>query len=190
MTIKSFKLTRFLDRHDRIMGDNQVLEVYDHHFGRELTTNSSDLGPEIRASLSYPCPLRVEIVRTFEDKAWPGLFGTAPAWIVYRVSALRTGSMRPMSLPFNEVINHACRDLAANQAGLSLRRLQGGTEPTRAITYGRSGHGLTPSETARRERACLELKRPDDFPTAYLRSSHLGAKETVGRVRPRPKHHR
>jgi hypothetical protein len=76
MRIKCFKLTRVQDRHIRIMGDNQVLKVYDRHLGRELTTDSGDLGPEIRASLSYPRPLRDEIVRTFEEEAWLGLFGT------------------------------------------------------------------------------------------------------------------
>jgi hypothetical protein len=183
MTIKSFKLARFQDRHDRIMSDNQVLEVHDHHFGRELTTNSSDLGPEIRASLSYPRPLRVEIVRTFEEEAWPGLFGTAPAWIVYRVSALRTGSMRPMSLPFNEVINHACRDLAANQAGLSLRRLQGGREPPVSI-HDRPGHGLMLSKTARREHGRPEVKRPDGLPHRLNQLQLSWRTEDHGKGRP------
>ena len=163
MRIEGFKLTRFQDRRDRITGDSQVLIACGRHFGLKLTTDSSDVEPGIRASLSYPCPLRDEIVRTFEEEAWPGLFGKAPAGIVYRVAGPRTGNVRRMSLPFEEVVNHACWDLAAKQAGLPLRRLLGGTEP-RVSIHDRLGHGLTLSETACREHARRDVKRPEDLP--------------------------
>jgi hypothetical protein len=93
--------------------------------------------------------------------AWPLWDG--PAGIVYSGSAPRTGSMRHMSLTFNEVVNHACRDLPAKQAGLPVRRLLGGKEPLVSI-HNRPGHGLMLSKKARKEHARPEVKRPDGLP--------------------------
>ena len=163
MRIEGFRLTRFQFRRNRIIGDSQVLKAYGRHFGLELTTDSSDVGPKIGASLSYPYLLRNEIVRTFEEGGWLGLFGRAPAGVVFRLSGPRTGSARRMPLLFEGVFNHACLNLTVKQAGLSLRRLIGGTAP-RAGTRGRPGHGLTLGETTRREHPCPDVMRPDDLP--------------------------
>jgi len=75
MKIDGFRLTRFQYRRDRINGDSHVLKTYGRHFGGELTTDSSVVGIETRASLSYLHPLRYEIVCTIEEEPWLILSG-------------------------------------------------------------------------------------------------------------------
>ena len=66
-----------------------------------------------------------EIVRVFEEEAWPALVGQPPASLVHRVNRPRGGNQRAFSLPFYEAIQVALWDLAAKQAGLPLHRFLG-----------------------------------------------------------------
>jgi L-alanine-DL-glutamate epimerase-like enolase superfamily enzyme len=134
MQIEGYALTRFQFKRDRVIGDSQVHIAHGHVFALELTTDTGEVGLGFGASLFHPLPSRDEIVRIFEEEAWPGLAGQPPAGLVHRISRPRGGNARRMSLPFEEAINQACWDLAAKQAGLPLWRLLGGTNP-RVRTY-------------------------------------------------------
>jgi L-alanine-DL-glutamate epimerase-like enolase superfamily enzyme len=129
MKIEGYELTRFQHRRDRVIGDSQVHIAHGHYFALELKTAKGETGLGFGLSLFHPLPALDEIVRVFEEEAWPGLEGQPPAGLVHRVSRPRGGNARRMALPFEEAINQACWDLAAKQADLPLWRLLGGTEP-------------------------------------------------------------
>jgi L-alanine-DL-glutamate epimerase-like enolase superfamily enzyme len=128
MRIEGYRLTRFQYRRDRVIGDSQVHIAFAHNFTLELYAGGHT-GLGFGLSLFHPLPDLAEIDRVFRDEAWPGLEGQPPAGLVHKISRPRGGNARRMALPFEEAINQACWDLAAQQAGLPLYRLLGGSEP-------------------------------------------------------------
>ncbi len=134
MRIEGFRLTRFQYRRERVIGDSQVGIAFAHYFTLELLSDDGKTGLGFGASLFHPLPALAEIERSFREEAWPGLEGQPPAGLVHRITRPRGGNARRMSLPFEEAINQACWDLAAQKAGLPLYRLLGGTNG-RVRTY-------------------------------------------------------
>lgn len=128
MRIEGYRLTRFQYRRDRVIGDSQVHIAFAHNFTLELHAGGKT-GLGFGLSLFHPLPNLAEIERVFREEAWPGLEGQPPAGLIHRISRPRGGNVRRMALPFEEAINQACWDLAAQQAGLPLYRLLGGTDP-------------------------------------------------------------
>ena len=129
MRIEAFRLTRFQFRRDRVIGDSQVQIAFAHYAALEIVCDDGRAGLGFLASLFHPLPALAEIERSFRAEAWPNLSGQAPASLVHRVARPRGGNVRRMSLPFEEAINQALWDLAAQQAELPLWRLLGGSEP-------------------------------------------------------------
>ncbi len=141
MRVEGYRLTRFQYRRDRVIGDSQVRIAQSHVCTLELIADSGAVGLGFMLSLFHPLPDLAEIERIFQVEAWPGIEGEAPAAVVHRLSRPRGGNIRPMSLPFGEAINQAMWDLAAQQAGLPLWRLLGGTSPkVRAYASGLDYH--------------------------------------------------
>jgi L-alanine-DL-glutamate epimerase-like enolase superfamily enzyme len=134
MRIEGFRLTRFQYRRDRVIGDSQVRITQSNIATLELITDTGAVGLGFMLSLFHSLPDLAEIERIFRVEAWPGVEGQAPAAMVHRLHRPRGGNIRAMTLPFGEAINQAMWDLAAQQAGLPLWRLLGGTEP-RARAY-------------------------------------------------------
>jgi hypothetical protein len=162
MIIKCFKLTRVQDRHIRIMGDNQILKVYDRHLGRELHTDSGDLGPRSERASLIPAHCAMKSSAPLRRRLGLASLGRPGGDRLQGFSASHRQYAAHVAT-FNEVVNHACRDLLAKQAGLPIRRLRGSKEPPVSI-HDRPGHGLMLSKTARREHARPEVKRPDGLP--------------------------
>jgi L-alanine-DL-glutamate epimerase-like enolase superfamily enzyme len=129
MRIEGFRLTRFQYRRDRVIGDSQVRIDQSHTCTIELIADSGQTGLGFMLSLFNPLPALVEIERIFRQEIWPAIEGEAPAAYVHRQHRPRGGNIRAPSLAFGEGINQAMWDLAAQQAGLPLWRLLGGTSP-------------------------------------------------------------
>ena len=127
--VDGFRLTRFQYRRDRVIGDSQVRIDQANIAALELIADSGAVGLGFLISLFHPLPAQAELERLFRAEAWPGIAGEAPAAVVHRIARPRGGRMRAMSWPFGEAINQAMWDLAAQQAGLPLWRMLGGTDP-------------------------------------------------------------
>jgi L-alanine-DL-glutamate epimerase-like enolase superfamily enzyme len=129
MRIEGYRLTRFQFRRDRVIGDSQVHIAFANYVTIELTTDDGKTGLGFMASLFHPLPSLTEVERVFLEEVWPGLEGQPPAGLVHRVVRPRGGNNRGPSLPFSEGVNQALWDLAAQEVGLPLYRLLGGTDP-------------------------------------------------------------
>jgi L-alanine-DL-glutamate epimerase-like enolase superfamily enzyme len=149
MQVVRFRFTRFQYRRDRVIGDSQVRITQSNVAALELITDTGATGLGFMLSLFHPLPDLVEIERMFEAEAWPGVSGQAPIAVVHRLHRPRGGNIRALSLPFGEAINQAMWDLAAQQAGLPLWQLLGGTDPkVRAYASGLDFH-LSDAEFSR-----------------------------------------
>lgn len=120
MRLSEFRITRFQFARDRVIGDSQVQIDAINVAALELVAEDGSTGLGFIQALFHPLPSHDEIVRVFEEEAWPALIGQSPIALVHRVSRPRGGNQRPYSLPFFEAIQVALWDLAAKQASLPL----------------------------------------------------------------------
>lgn len=125
MRIADYRITRFQFARDRIIGDSQVRIETAHVAALELVAENGLVGLGFAQSLFHPLPDHAEIVRVFEEEAWPGLVGQSPLALVHRVQRPRGGNRRAFGLPFEEALQVALWDLSAKQAGLPLHELLG-----------------------------------------------------------------
>lgn len=125
MHIRSFRITRFQFRRDRIIGDSQVRARDVNVAALELISDTGEVGLGFVQTLFTPLPAQSEIERIFSVEAWPDLEGKNPVGLVHHVSRPRGGNQRATSLPFHEAIQVALWDLAAKAAGLPLWQLLG-----------------------------------------------------------------
>ena len=126
MQIAEFGITRFQFARDRIIGDSQVRADSVNVAALELVAEDGKVGLGFIQSLFHPLPCQDELVRIFEDEAWPGIKGQYPIALVHRVSRPRGGNQRPYGAPLHEALQTALWDLAAKQAGLPLYKFLGG----------------------------------------------------------------
>jgi L-alanine-DL-glutamate epimerase-like enolase superfamily enzyme len=125
MRLSEFRITRFQFARDRVIGDSQVQIDAINVAALELVAEDGRAGLGFIQALFHPLPSHDEIVRVFEEEAWPALIGQSPIALVHRVGRPRGGNQRPFSLPFYEAIQVALWDLSAKQAGLPLHRFLG-----------------------------------------------------------------
>jgi L-alanine-DL-glutamate epimerase-like enolase superfamily enzyme len=141
MRIADFTITRFQYARDRVIGDSQVFIDTANYLALELHTAEGKTGTGFGLSLFEPLPSLADMQRAFRAEAWPGLQDQPPAALIHRVGRPRGGNQRRMTVPFEEAINQALWDLAAQEAGLPLWRYLGGTNPrTRAYASGLDFH--------------------------------------------------
>ena len=162
--ITAFAFTRFQFARDRVVGDSQVRAETVNVAALELIAENGLVGLGFMQSLFHPLPDHDEIVRVFEDEAWPNLQEQSPMGLVHRVGRPRGGNQRAYSLPFEEAIQVALWDLAAKQVGLPLHRLLGSRrDRVRAYASGLDFH-LSDEEFERalRARQCPRLSRLQD----------------------------
>ena len=125
MRLSEFRITRFQFSRDRVIGDSQVRADTVNVAALELVAEDGNTGLGFIQSLFHPLPAQDELVRVFEDEAWPALVGQYPAGLVHRVDRPRGGNQRSFSQPFKEALQVALWDLAAKQAGLPLHAYLG-----------------------------------------------------------------
>ena len=125
MRLSEFRITRFQYPRDRVIGDSQVQIDELNAASLELIADDGKAASASSSRCSTRLPDHDEIVRVFEEEAWPALVGQQPASLVHRVNRPRGGNQRAFSLPFYEAIQVALWDLAAKQAGLPLHRFLG-----------------------------------------------------------------
>ena len=125
MRLSEFRITRFQFSRDRVIGDSQVRADTVNVAALELVAEDGNTGLGFIQSLFHPLPAQDELVRIFEDEAWPALVGQYPAGLAHRVERPRGGNQRSFSLPFKEALQVAIWDLAAKQAGLALHAYLG-----------------------------------------------------------------
>ena len=126
MRIAGHRITRFQFARDRVIGDSQVRTDAVNVAALELVSDGGLVGLGFMQALFHPLPSQREIVRTFEEEAWPTLAGQSPMALIHRVNRPRGGNQRAFTLPFHEAIQVALWDLAAKQAGLPLHAFLGG----------------------------------------------------------------
>ena len=124
--VAQYRITRFQFARDRVIGDSQVRADTVNVAALELVSESGLTGLGFVQSLFHPLPSQTEIVRVFEEEAWPALEGQPPVALIHRVNRPRGGNQRAYTLPFHEAIQVALWDLAAKQAGLPLHQFLGG----------------------------------------------------------------
>jgi L-alanine-DL-glutamate epimerase-like enolase superfamily enzyme len=124
--LTGFRLTRFQFGRDRVIGDSQVRASEVNVAALELSDRGGRVGLGFAQSLFTPLPDATEIDRQFAEEAWPALEGRQPANLALAVRRVRGGNARPMTLPFEEAIQHAVWDLFAQQMDQPLWRLLGG----------------------------------------------------------------
>src|SRR5215475_2287397 len=126
MQIADFTITRFQFARDRVIGDSQVRIATANYAALELHSKDGKTGLGFAASLFEPLPALVD---------------QPPAALIHRVARPRGGNQRRMTVPFEEAINQALWDLAAQEVGLPLWRYLGGTDPrTRVYASGLDFH--------------------------------------------------
>ena len=125
MRIAGYRLTRFQFARDRVIGDSQVRADAVNVAALELVSDTGLVGLGFAQALFHPLPAQDEMVRVFQEEAWPALEGQPPMALVHRVNRPRGGNQRAFTLPFNEAIQVALWDLAAKQAGLPLHTFLG-----------------------------------------------------------------
>lgn len=141
MKILDYTITRFQFARDRVIGDSQVRIATANYAALELHAQNGATGLGFAASLFEPLPALADLQRIFRAEAWPGLAEQPPAALIHRVTRPRGGNQRRMSVAFEEAINQALWDLAAQEAGLPLWRYLGGSDPrTRVYASGLDFH--------------------------------------------------
>jgi L-alanine-DL-glutamate epimerase-like enolase superfamily enzyme len=127
MTITAFRITRFQFARDRVIGDSQVRADDANVAALEIISNTGKTGLGFIQTLFTAMPGQAEIERVFAAEIFPGLEGQKAIGLVHKVSRPRGGNLRPMTLPFHEALQVALWDLAAQEVGLPLYKLLGGT---------------------------------------------------------------
>ena len=125
MRISEYRITRFQFARDRVIGDSQVRADTVNVATLELVSNSGLVGLGFIQVLFHSLPSQSEIIRVFEEEAWPALADQAPMALIHRVNRPRGGNQRAFTLPFYEAIQVALWDLAAKQVGLPLHKFLG-----------------------------------------------------------------
>jgi len=118
--IKSFRLTRFEFRRDRVIGDSQVGFDAFHGFALELVDAAGHTGLGFGHALWDAMPPLAALEARFLADVWPRLDGAAPQALIHRVGRPRGGNQRDADAGFGEALQIALWDLAAQQAGLTL----------------------------------------------------------------------
>ena len=75
-----------------MIGDSQVRADAVNVAALELITEDGRIGLGFVQALFHPLPSQSEIVRIFEDEAWPGLVGQPPLALIHRVNRPRGGN--------------------------------------------------------------------------------------------------
>lgn len=125
--IRSFQLTRFQFRRDRVIGDSQVRFADFNAFALELTDSESRTGLGFGHSMWEPVAPLAWLEANFLANVWPGIDGQAPAALVHRIERPRGGNQRDVTYGFGEALQIALWDLAAQQADLPLSDYLGGS---------------------------------------------------------------
>ncbi|MDX8538633.1 mandelate racemase/muconate lactonizing enzyme family protein [Mesorhizobium abyssinicae] len=125
MRIAEYRITRYQFARDRTIGDSQVRIDAANVAALELVAENGLVGLGFIQSLFHPLPDQAEIVRVFEEEAWPDLAGQSPLALVHRVQRPRGGNRRAFGLPFEEALQVALWDLSAKLVGLPLHELLG-----------------------------------------------------------------
>ena len=116
MRIVEFRITRFQFARDRVIGDSQVRIDAVHIAALELIAEDGEVGLGFVQSLFHPLPDQAEIVRVFEEEAWPGLVGQSPLALVHRVEPAARRKPARLRLPFDEALQVALWDLAPSRS--------------------------------------------------------------------------
>ena len=125
--IKSYQLTRFQFRRDRVIGDSQVRFADFNAFALELTDSEGRTGLGFGHSMWDPVAALASLDARFLASVWPGIDGRSPAALIHGVERPRGGNQRDASYGFDEALQIALWDLAAQQADLPLSDYLGGT---------------------------------------------------------------
>lgn len=123
--ITGYRLTPLAFPRDRVIGDSQVRSETAQLVALELIDRNGAVGLGFAQSLFAGLPSRDDVERIFAAEAWPGLEGRHPAALALGLRRARGGTVRTMSFPFAESIQHAVWDLFAKQSGLALWRMLG-----------------------------------------------------------------
>ena len=134
MRIAEYRITRYQFARDRTIGDSQVRIDTAHVAALELVAENGLVGLGFIQSLFHPLPSQAEIVRVFDEEAWPDLVGQSPLALVHRVQRPRGGNRRAFGLPFEEALQVALWDLSAKLVGMPLHELLG-SRRKRVKTY-------------------------------------------------------
>lgn len=138
-TLSGFRITRLRWPQQRVIGDSQVRSTTHWMLVLELVTGGGLVGTGFLSSLFAPFPGRAELEAGFARQFERDLRGQIPQVLINRLERPRGG--RIAANPFRQPIQQALWDLAAQQHGLPLFRLLGGTDPrVRAYASGLEFH--------------------------------------------------
>lgn len=140
-TIRDFTVTRFEYRLDRCIGDSQVAFENMYVIALELTDGSGNVGVGFGHKMFEAYAAQSALSTTFAAHVWPMLEGQYPSAVVNAIQRPRGGNRRDAFYGFEEAVQVALWDLAAQQAGLPLARYLGGAgDKVRAYASGLDFH--------------------------------------------------
>ncbi len=127
--VEGFTITRYSYPADRVIGDSQVRFDYHYLATLELHADRGLTGIGFFLQPSPALPSRSELIRIFEAEFGAGLIGETVASNLHRQSRPRGGNQRAASYRMDQAIDQALWDLHAQELGLPLWRLLGGSSP-------------------------------------------------------------
>jgi L-alanine-DL-glutamate epimerase-like enolase superfamily enzyme len=124
--ISDFTITRFEFMRDRVIGDSQVGFDRFHGFALEISDAAGHVGLGFGHALWDAVAPLAQLQSTFTTHVWPELDGKDPQALIHRISRPRGGNQRDATYGFDEAMQIALWDLAAQQSGLPLADYLGG----------------------------------------------------------------
>jgi L-alanine-DL-glutamate epimerase-like enolase superfamily enzyme len=126
--ICEFAITRFEYRLDRSIGDSQVYFENMYAFALELKDASGNTGVGFGHKMFEPYAPQAALADTFTRHVWPKIDGQLPSALVNRVERPRGGNQRDALYGFDEALQVALWDLAAQQVWLPLGKYLGAAQ--------------------------------------------------------------
>ncbi len=125
--IEAYRLTRFGFPRDRVVGDSQVRVEHVYLAALELIDSRGQIGSGFFGTLFQPLPDLQELTRIFETEIKSIVIGQSPFAMTNRIHRPRGGNIRALAYGIDDAIDQALWDLKAQELGMPLYRLLGGT---------------------------------------------------------------
>ncbi|MEQ8673591.1 MAG: mandelate racemase/muconate lactonizing enzyme family protein [Aggregatilineales bacterium] len=126
--ITDYSVTRFAFPRERVIGDSQVRIDMFYTAVLELHTNTGCIGTGFMFSLFHSIPNQKTITTIIDDEIKPTFLNKSPIQIVNLIRRARGGNQKSLPLKADQAINQAAWDIVAQEAGLPLYQILGGTD--------------------------------------------------------------
>jgi L-alanine-DL-glutamate epimerase-like enolase superfamily enzyme len=139
--IEDYHLTRFAFPRDRVIGDSQVRSETVWLAALELINSNGQVGTGFFGTLFHPLPSLAELKRIIDTEFAASFIGQNAFALTTRITRPRGGNIQTAALGVGEAVDQAAWDLQAQELGMPLYQLLGGTRnKVRAYASGLDYH--------------------------------------------------